>query len=131
MERFIQEASRNTPEILFDPDKNVFSIKGTSHPENTKEFYNPLFNWLDRFYNTATKNTIISLELNFEYMNSSTLKLMVEMMRILDKFREKTPSIEIVWHYEQDDISMRETGIELFELSDIHLPFRFFPHPGQ
>ena len=43
------EAKRDTPEIILNPETNIFTIQGTSHPENIREVYVPVFAWLDEY----------------------------------------------------------------------------------
>ena len=46
----------------------------------------------------------------------------------MKEFHESGIGIEFVWHYEDDDDDMRESGEELFEFSNIDLPYKFNPY---
>ncbi len=37
------EPTKYTPEIIFDAETNLLEIKGETYPENTAEFYAPVF----------------------------------------------------------------------------------------
>jgi len=123
------EATRDTPEVFLDPANNDFIIKGISHPENIKKFFDPIFYWFDNYYEEVKdkKDTQLTLTLCYQYLNSASFKYLVELMKKLLDFHHKGLKVEIIWQYEDDDEDMKETGIELFELSDIDLPRKFVP----
>lgn len=121
------EATRDTPEVFMDPENNKFMIKGISHPENIKKFFDPIFYWFDLYFEEVKdkKDTELTLNLCYKYLNSASFKYVVELLKKLLEFHESGMKVEIIWHYEDDDEDMKETGIELFELSDIDLPRKF------
>ena len=41
--KFELKPTRDTPEVIFDPTNNIFSIKGNSLPEDAASFFNPIF----------------------------------------------------------------------------------------
>ena len=43
------EASKDSPKVVFDPTTNIFEISGKSHPENVKEFFKPILEWLNNY----------------------------------------------------------------------------------
>ena len=43
---FIKE-TLNSPKVLFDPSKKRYEISGKSFPENSKTFYEPVFEWIN------------------------------------------------------------------------------------
>ena len=49
------EATKYTPEILLDPENCVIEIRGKSYPENTFEFYKPVIEWLEEFFENLDK----------------------------------------------------------------------------
>ena len=50
MENKIIKKTKYTPEINFDLEENILSIKGNSYPENTLEFYEPILELLEDFF---------------------------------------------------------------------------------
>ena len=48
------DPSLTTPEIHFDLEKAQFSIKGSSYPENSLKFYQPVVQYLADLVNTHT-----------------------------------------------------------------------------
>jgi hypothetical protein len=110
-----------TPEIVFGTD-GTLSMKGKSYPENAFEFYEPVMDWLEEYFeNNAKEKTTFDIEIT--YFNSSTSKVLFDM---LDLFEEncKDNTITINWIYDQEDESSKEAGediIEDFEDLEINL----------
>ncbi|MDX9770357.1 MAG: DUF1987 domain-containing protein [Tenuifilaceae bacterium] len=124
------EAAIDTPEIIFDPATNIFSISGISHPENAKEFYEEILDWLDEFYQEieAKKGQKIIVDLNFKYINSSSYKYLREIMKKVANIKRNGVEVEVIWNYQEDDEDLLNEGMVLFELPDISLDYRCIPY---
>lgn len=113
MENIKIESTERTPEIDFNFENGVFSIKDESFPEDVAEFYGPvvsrLKSWLDN-------QTGTSITFNFEliYFNSSTAKVLLDLFDLLDEAASKN-NVSINWIYEADDDNMEELGEEFGE----------------
>ena len=46
MEKLIIEETEDTPEIILDPEQNIFKISKISVPENALDFYKPVLEWI-------------------------------------------------------------------------------------
>lgn len=124
------EAAIDTPEIYFDPATNIFSITGISHPENAKEFYDTILDWLDEFYDDVKdkeKMKIIA-DFNFKYINSSSYKYLREVMKKIANFHRNGMEVEVIWNYQEDDEDLLNEGMVLFELPDVNLSYRCIPY---
>lgn len=124
------EAAIDTPEIVFDPATNVFSISGISHPENAKEFYEDILDWLDEFHQetVAKEEQKIIVDLNFKYINSSSYKYLREIMKKVANIKHNGVDVEVIWNYQEDDEDLLNEGMVLFELPDINLNYRCIPY---
>lgn len=124
------EAAIDTPEIFFDPETKIFSISGISHPENAKDFYLKVLNWLDEFYEEIKDKeaTKIIVDLNFKYINSSSYKYLREIMRKISNFRNNGLTVEVIWNYREDDEDLLNEGMVLLELPEVSLPYRCIPY---
>jgi hypothetical protein len=61
MENLKLEATKYTPEISLDTG-GVISLVGKSYPENTFEFYAPVMEWLENYFETsAAEKTVVNL----------------------------------------------------------------------
>lgn len=114
MENLIIEATKYTPYIQFNSEKNLLEISGETYPENTAEFYAPVFKWLDQYLSQLSDEAVtVNLEIN--YFNSSSSKVLMDMF---DKFEEviKTgKQIDLNWIYDKENESALEYGEEFQE----------------
>lgn len=124
------EAAIDTPEILFDPNTNIFSMSGISHPENAKEFYAEILDWLDEYYQEAKdiQGQKIVVDLNFKYINSSSYKYLREVMKKVSNIMRNGIQVEVLWNYHEDDEDLLNEGMVLFELPEISLEYRCVPY---
>lgn len=124
------EAAIDTPEVYFDTATNVFSISGISHPENAKEFYKIILDWLDEFYDDVKDKEKIKIiiDFNFKYINSSSYKYLRDVMKKVANFHRNGMEVEVIWNYQEDDEDLLNEGIVLFELPDVNLSYRCIPY---
>jgi hypothetical protein len=116
MDAFIIEGTKMTPEIKLDGNNNLFSIKGSSRPENPKQFYTPVFDWLTEYF--GKENVKIKFEIQMEYFNTSTSKILLDLLELFEQHNENH-EIHVVWYYHEDDEEMKEAGEELLDLVEI------------
>lgn len=118
MENFYLEESPKTPRVHFDAANGKLLIAGRSIPENSIEFYKPIFDWLDEYVKTPSAATAMDVKL--EYFNTSSSKCLVEVFRRLEDIKAQGKDIVINWFYEEDDEDMQESGEDFKEI--INLP---------
>jgi hypothetical protein len=116
MERYFVEATKMTPQIELDPDKKVFSLTGNSRPENPMQFYKPMFEWLNAFFEETSEKMIF--EVKMDYFNTSTSKILLDLFELFEKFAE-SKDLHVIWYYQSDDEEMQEAGEELLDLVEI------------
>ncbi len=119
MENFFLEGTNKTPQLDFNANEGRFLIAGRSIPENSIEFYKPLFEWLDNYVSKAKSNTILDVKL--EYFNTSSSKCLVEIFRKLEALQQKNDNVLINWFYEEDDEDMQESGEDFQEIIDVKI----------
>jgi len=111
----------DSPELIMNPNNNIFKIVGMSFMEDGVAFYKPVLEWLDEYIKAPNPET--KLVINLKYFNSvSSLAI----FNILEKFRkihENGKNVLISWHYQIDENEMEEVGKEYAALVDI--PFEF------
>ncbi|MCK4699524.1 MAG: DUF1987 domain-containing protein [Bacteroidales bacterium] len=135
MEPLIIKATKVTPEIILDPYNDNFEISGISRPENVREFYDPVINWLIEFEKEVLdrnaikfdKNHPLNFNLKMNYFNSSSAKFLYDVMGKLVRFHKKGHLIRILWYFEEEDDDMRYAGEEMSELLEV--PFQFIETP--
>ena len=108
MEPINIEPSVKTPKISFDDGSGALEIEGRSIPENSTEFYKPVFDWLDAYIDAPSANTEFAFKL--EYFNTSSSKCILDVLRKLEKLHINGNKVVVNWFYEEDDEDMKEAG---------------------
>jgi hypothetical protein len=107
MSKFLIEQSNRTPNIEGDSEEGTLFIKGKSLPEDARSFYLPFAEWLEELYETKSDTIKVSIEL--EYYNTSTSKMLMNLLMKLESLKA-TKKIEVDWRFDEDDLDMEETG---------------------
>ena len=130
MTRYQIEETEFTPEIIFDPDKCEFSFKGVSRPEDVIKFYEPAIEWLKEFdldISTTSQNkyniNAIKVIFHLSYFNSSSSKMLLQILQIIKKIQTDGIDISIDWYYDDNDEQMYDDGMDLSESIDIAFNF--------
>ena len=103
MDDLIINETVSTPKIEFR-SLGLLTIRGKSLPEDPKRFFNPLLQWVKDL--NAEK---VDLELFLEYVNTSSSKNLLELIKSIDK-NPKIKHLNFYWHYDIDDLGMLEFG---------------------
>ena len=107
-------ATSNTPEVDFDFDRNCFSLKGESHPEDVTAFYQPVMDPLEAHLGNLGDGTC-EFVLEFIYFNSSSAKIVMTLMDMIDEAAEAGATVNVKWVYDPEDDNMLELGEEFGE----------------
>ncbi|NOZ47853.1 MAG: DUF1987 domain-containing protein [Chlorobi bacterium] len=110
-----------TPMVHLDAEKNIFQIIGASIPENANHFYDPILDWIEEYGKKANKKTVF--DLNYKYFNTSSSKLILDLLLILKKIYDAGNDVLVRWHYEESDEDMKESGEDYQDI--IKIPFEF------
>ncbi|MBL4752421.1 MAG: DUF1987 domain-containing protein [Flavobacteriales bacterium] len=111
-----------SPGVLMDPGANTFVIWGESRPEDAREFYLPILNWMDEYQKFrywkddqfSKGQELAVFEFKFEYLNSTSAKFILDLLIKIGNFQEDKMDIKVHWYYDEEDLDMKESG-ELFE----------------
>lgn len=107
MSDFYRKETHRTPMIKGSFDTGKVQIIGRSLPEDAKDFYLPFRDWLLELFTSDVPGINVDLEL--EYFNTATSKIIVDILLKLDKLKA-SKKIVVTWTYDEDDIEMEETG---------------------
>jgi len=110
-----------TPSVQLDAENNIFQIIGASIPENANHFYDPILDWLEEYSNSPNPKTVINL--NYKYFNTSSSKLILDLLLVLKKVFDNGNDVLVRWHYEESDDDMKESGEDYMDI--IKIPFEF------
>lgn len=116
-------ATASTPEIDCRFDQRVLSFKGEAYPENAAEFWGPVMQAIQQFLQQDDSGTLIIINVDLSYFNSSSTKMLFALFNLLDgKAAEGTP-VMLNWYHDEEDEIIYEFGQELCE-DFTHLDFR-------
>jgi hypothetical protein len=124
MEALRIEATIDTPGIILDAANNLFEIAGKSYPEDTKEFYQEVLQWVDKY--AASPNPKTNFIFKLKYFNSSSYKPIFDILGKLETIKNKNCEIKVEWHYKSGDSDMLEAGEEFADLFDIPFTYLVF-----
>ena len=116
------EATVDTPCVILDTQNNRFEISGKSYPEDTKEFYGPVLQWIDEYILSPNPETTFVIKL--KYFNSSSYKPLFDILTKLETI--KNNKVTIQWYYKNGDSDMLESGKEFAELTGLNFSFHSF-----
>ncbi len=91
------QSNRSLPDIHFNATNGNLSISGRCVTENALTLFSPLITWLDAFL--ANRPPKVSLNINLEYLNSSSVMWIARIVRNVDALRAHGSSVGIAWHY--------------------------------
>jgi hypothetical protein len=113
--------TKSTPEINFDSNKNILSIKGESYPENSFEFFKPIFEWLEEYLDNLSDNDEVLIKFDISYLNTSSTKSMMFILDLLEEAYNNNKNIKIIWYYDETN----EFSYEIAEsfMEDLNIPF--------
>ena len=127
MRKLIIEQTNFSPEVVLDPESNIYSISGESRPPDVREFYDQIISWLNDFSSYLNKTDVkkdpVTFNFNFEYFNSSSGKLILDICKILAALRKEGISLTVNWHFEKEDVDMLEVGKEMSKI--VKIPFDY------
>ena len=114
-----------SPEVKYDPSGGVLHIAGESYPENSFDFYAPVLEWLAA--NLASLPSL-RLEVSVSYMNSSSIKCMLDILDAMGEAHEAGKAVDAVWYYETDNPRALDLAEEF--RSEISFPFTVTARDG-
>jgi hypothetical protein len=101
------EGTRKTPSITLDPN-GFIKIKGRSIPEDAELFFKDLVLWTEEYIKTGNPTTRIDLE--FEYLNSGTSKVILQLLKRFKEMITEGHNLIINWYFEEGDDDILERG---------------------
>jgi len=123
MENYIIPQTKYTPLIELHYQDKFLRIYGDSYPENAMEIFQPLINKLDEYFKQPQQSLVVDLRI--DYLNTSSTKMMTDMLSKLQSFHDAGHSIKLSWSYPEGDIDCQES-CEMY-LEDATFPYSITP----
>ncbi len=112
------EPTNLTPFVLLD-ESGKLELSGRSIPENSLEFYQPVYEWLDEYLTNPPEKTVFEVKL--DYFNTSSSKCILDILKKIDKLEAKGLDVLVKWYYSENDEDMKEAGEDYGDL--LEAPF--------
>jgi len=120
MNSLLIEGTAKTPSVRFSAESSILELQGRSIPENSIEFYQPVYDWLDAYARGPAQTTTVRIQL--EYFNTSSSKCLLDVLRKLEALHKSGKSaVKVEWMYEDEDEDMMEAGDDYRTI--VTLPF--------
>ncbi len=114
----------NTISVILDKENRNFQLKGRSFPEHSAKFFKPIIDWIDEYKKDPLDE--MKIEMNFVYFNTSSAKLILEIINELDGIHKQGNSVHLMWYYLEGDEDMLDAGEEYASMVSLPFTFRSF-----
>ncbi len=115
MEALIIANTKSTPAVHFDPVNHRLTIKGESYPENSFEFFQPVLEWVETYLERLPSGVRALVSLEITYFNSSSSKVLLDLLDTLDEAAAGGKQITVEWRYQEGNDMASEYGEEFKE----------------
>ena len=115
------KGTSETPEVALDKTNGTIKLSGRSLPEDAKSFYKNIVLWMNKYAENPKQGTHATFI--FEYFNTASSKMILELLDILKEVEAKDESLKIDWHYMEDDDDMLEAGEDFAEIAELTFNF--------
>lgn len=112
-------ATASTPGITADWAAGLLVMRGDSYPENSFEFFGPVIDWIESYLKESAAP--LRLELHLVYMNTSSVKAMMDIFDLLEEAHNKGRQVGVDWVY--DPRNERVLGLADEFREDCTFPF--------
>lgn len=113
------DATQSSPLVHADWQTGIIAMKGESYPENSFELYSAILAWLESFLASSQRPLRLELELN--YLNTSSVRAMIELFDQLQLAADADRDVSVNWLYDPRNPRAAELGEEFRE--DYSFPF--------
>jgi len=117
LDALLIDETGDTPKVILDPANNKFELSGRSLPENSVEFYRQIFDWFEKY--EQNPNELTNLEINMFYFNTSSSKMILDLLFRMEKMKENGKHVQVTWYVDEDDEDMIEMGEEFGDIVDV------------
>jgi hypothetical protein len=120
----IIDETQDTPQVILDNQQNRYWFTGTSIPENTKKFYEPIFAWIAEYVKQPNKETIVNFKM--KYFNTSSTKSLLDIMDSFKEIARQGKPLIINWYFHEEDEDMYEAGVGFSKM--VRFPFNYIKY---
>lgn len=119
MNTLIIQGTQSSPAIRADWEQGLLSMEGDSYPENSFDFFGQVIEWIERYL--KERNAPLQLLLRLVYMNTSSVKAMMDIFDLLEEAHREGRPVSVRWTYDPRNERVVELADEFRE--DCSFPF--------
>jgi SiaC family regulatory phosphoprotein len=112
-------ATQSTPSAVANWAEGALEMHGDSYPENSFEFFSPIVAWVEEYL--AVPESPLRLELHLLYLNTSSVKAMMDIFDMLEEAHRNGRQVAVNWYYDSENERIAELAEEFGE--DCTFPF--------
>ncbi|MBE9610624.1 biofilm regulation phosphoprotein SiaC [Chitinilyticum piscinae] len=112
-------ATTSSPAIATDWNEGRVILAGDSYPENAFELFQPLLDWVSAYL--AQAGQPLRLELSLLYLNTSSIRIMMDLFDQLEVAHQAGKSVRLQWFYDARNERVADLAEEFRE--DCTFPF--------
>lgn len=112
-------ATTSSPQVIGDESQALLSLSGESYPEHSFEFFAPILTWVTDVL--ARDERTFNLELRLTYLNTSSIKCLMDILDDLEEAHRNGRSVSVRWFYDSENDRALDLAEEFKE--DLTLPF--------
>jgi hypothetical protein len=105
-------ATQSSPKIEYQPDTHTLWFEGESYPDNSFEFFKPVFDWFETQLPALPSLTV---KIKIAYMNSSSTKCMLDILDLLADRAAEGGDIQVLWYVDPGNERARDLAEEFLE----------------
>lgn len=120
-------ATPSSPAVEARAAEGLLRIRGEAYPENAFAFFSPVLAWVEAFL--AKDGAPLRVELELTYLNTSSIKSMMDIMDALQDAHEGGRQVTLAWFYDPDNDRALDLAEEFRE--DLSLPFEIIPRAAE
>jgi hypothetical protein len=118
------EGTQSTPSIVTNAKAGTIEMRGDSYPENSFELFSPVLQWIEQYL--AEGDQALTLNLHLLYLNTSSVKAMMDIFDILEEVHREGRAVAVNWLYDEQNERVAELAEEFKE--DCSFPFQITSH---
>jgi hypothetical protein len=105
--------------LKYNAEQLVF--EGRFMPENTKEYFQPILDWVDAYLSSDWGKAEIVFKL--DYFNTSFSKKILDLLTIFEEAGTSSKPVTVKWFTKKGDTDLQDAGKGYAEMSDLKFVF--------
>jgi len=106
-------STQSTPGITAVWNSGKLDMRGDSYPENSFKFFVPIIEWIKTYL--ANSSEPLHLDLRLLYLNTSSVKGMMDIFDMLEQAHEDGKKVSVAWYYDAENERVAELANEFRE----------------